>query len=203
MITGIFGVPRCGKTTYLAKLARDSHFAHKYDHIYSDFPSFYTEPFTFNDLEKYRFPNSLLLIDEITLYADSRDFKSFSRSVKEYVTLHGHENCDIVYFCQDFSRCDKTIRNLTYDLWYCSKLAVPVLSNFTSLQCIYRNISINEYSSELTLGYRFARPLELFFGNSRKIIFRPLYYRYFDSFGLMGLDKRQIYSSDFFNGYKF
>ena len=79
MIVGLFGVPRCGKTTTLVQLGIKElkrKLKKRYDHIYSINVSIKgIQRITKQDFESYIFPNSLILWDEITLDYDNRDFK--------------------------------------------------------------------------------------------------------------------------------
>lgn len=193
MVTGYFGVPGCGKSTFLAKIAiKELRKIQKgksaYKHVLTNFPVEGCEMIQFSDLGKYDIEYSLILFDEISIDADSRDYKSFSSEARNFFILHRHLHNSIGYFTQDFAKTDKVIRNLTYDLWYIHSPVVPFFSNFSIAKRIYRNININEYTSELTLGYRFAKFLELLFSSNKKICFRPFYYRYFDSFDKLQLD---------------
>lgn len=195
MITGYFGVPGCGKTTILTSIAqkelrRIRRGRSRYDHVVTNFYCKGCECFNVQDLGDYKFERCLILIDEITLDVDSRDFKRFSKGLKDFFTLHRHCFNDIVYFCQDFERVDKTIRDLTFDLWYVSKSVFPVFRNFSVCKRIFRNININEYTSELTLGYRFAKIFELLFSRCKKVVFRPRWYKYFDSYDPLQLGNR-------------
>lgn len=202
MISGYFGVPGCGKSTFLAMIAvKELHKITKgkssYDRVLTNFPVKGCYQIRIDDLGRYDIENCLILFDEITLDADSRDFKSFPQHVKTFFTLHRHLNNDIIYFCQDYSRVDKTIRNLTFDLWYVTKSSFPFLRHFTRAKRIFRNININEYNSELTLGYRFAKFAEIVFsflgGSVSKICYRPKWYKYFDSFDKLQLDSLPSY----------
>lgn len=170
-----------------------------YKHIYSNVPIQHCEMITVNDLCSYRVPNSLILLDEITLDVDSRDYKNFDKGLKEFITLHRHDCVDIVYVCQDWSRVDKTIRECTYDLWYIQRSVVPFFRNWAVAKCIFRNISINEYSSELSLGYRFADLKERLFSNVTKTIRLSKYTKYFNTYDLMQLADRPIFSSSEWN----
>lgn len=198
MITCYFGTPGCGKTTLLTKLAQTElrkmeKGKSPYKHVLTNFYCEGTEQVDVNDLGIYEIENSLILLDEITLDVDSRDFKSFSKDKKMFFVLHRHIGNDIVYFCQDFDRVDKTIRNMTYDLWYCKKSVVPFFREFTVCNRIFRNININEFTSELTLGYRFASFSERLFSSTVKVLFRRPWYKYFDSFDRTGLDNLKPY----------
>lgn len=187
MITCYFGTPGCGKTTLLASIAQKelkkmANNQSSYKHVLTNFYCQGCERIELKQLGNYDLEDCLILLDEITLDADSRDFKTFEQSKKLFFVLHRHVGCDIIYFCQDFSRVDKTIRNLTYDLWYVEKSVFPLFREFTVCKRIWRNININEYSNELTLGYRFSNLRERLFTSTRKVIFRKPWYKYFDSY---------------------
>lgn len=195
MITCYFGVPGCGKTTILARIAirelkRMKRGKSPYKHVLTNFYCQGTEKVTFAELGTRLITDSLILLDEITLDSDSREFKTFSKGHKDFFTLHRHLHNDIVVFCQDYSRMDKTIRNNVYDLWYVTKPILPLLNEFSVAKRIYRNIAINEQSSELTLGYRFATFMEAFFAPCKKFVFRRPYYKYFDSFDCTAFEER-------------
>lgn len=187
MITCYFGVPGCGKTTILTKIAqkelkRIKKGKSSYSHVLTNFECRGCECVNFDDLANFKITDSLILLDEITLDADNREFKTFSKSHKRFFTLHRHLRNDIVVFCQDFSRMDKTIRNNVFDLWYVTKPVLPFFRGFSVARRIFRNISINEFTSELTLGYRFATFLERIFSPTFQFTWRKPYYKYFDSY---------------------
>ncbi|MDE5889054.1 MAG: zonular occludens toxin domain-containing protein [Bacilli bacterium] len=149
----------------------------------------------FDDLSKYKFVNSLILIDEITLDADNRNFKNFNSAIRDFFLLHRHLGLDIIYATQNYENVDKKIRDVTNDLWYMSKSVVPILRNFTTSKKIYRKININEHTSELTLGYRFCNFIESLFAKNFEITFRPFTYKYFDSFDELNLSDRPLYTN--------
>lgn len=195
-IIGYFGVPGVGKSTTLVKIARKEQrrLIKRYDNIYTvniDIKG--CTRITKEDFEKYKFSNCLILWDEITLDYDNRDFKSFSPQAKESFTLHRHFCIDIIYATQNYENVDKKIRDLTLELWYMSKSVVPLLNQFTRSKRIYRNININEATSDLVLGYRFCNFLESIFVSNIKICFRKRYYKYFDSFDELQMSYRIPY----------
>ncbi len=196
MIKAYFGVPGVGKSTILAKEYKKNK--RKYDHIYTiNLQLRGVEMITKDDLEKYKFKNTLILWDEITMDADNRAFKSFSKELRDFVLLHRHLGCDIIYVTQNFENVDKKIRDLTVELWYMSKSVVPFLRSFTSSKRIYRQININENTSELTLGYRFCNFIESIFVSNFKICFRRRYYKYFDTHDELSLRGRVLYEDRF------
>lgn len=189
MISGYFGVPGCGKTTILTRIAqkelrRIRKGKSKYRHVLTNFYCEGCERVQLNDYKRYVTHDSLVLLDELTIDADSRSHKSFPPEVKEFIVMHRHLGNDIIYFIQDYSRVDKTIRELTFDLWYVRKPVLPFFNRFSVARRIFRNITINEFTSDLVLGYRFSKFLERLFvpKGTVKIIYRPPWYKYFDSF---------------------
>ena len=77
-----------------------------------------------------------------------------------------------------------------------SKSVVPFFRRFTKAKRIYRNININENTSELTLGYRFCNFLESIFVSNVKYCYRPKYYLYFDSWDELQLEDRPFFESE-------
>ena len=100
---------------------------------------------------------------------------------------------DIIYATQNFENVDKKVRDLTSELWYMSKSVIPFLRGFTTTKRIYRNININENTSELTLGYRFCNFIESLFVSNFKCIWRRKYYKYFNSWDELNLKERKEY----------
>lgn len=202
MITCYFGVPGCGKTTLLTKFAvnelkRIKKGRSPYKHVYTNFYCKGAEMIDYNDLSTYKITDSLILLDELAMDADNRKFKSFSDEIRDFFILHRHLGCDIIYATQSYEMVDLKIRQLTAQLWYMQKSVVPILCNFTTAKKVYRTIAINEHTSELTLGYRFCNLIEAFFASNFKCVFRPFYYKYFDSFDEDSLSTRPLFTSVF------
>lgn len=192
MIKCYFGVPGVGKSTILVKEYRKNK--KKYDHIYTiNLQIKGVEMITKEDLEKYKFKNTLILWDEITMDADNREFKTFSKDLRDFFILHRHLGCDLVYATQNFENVDKKVRDLTSELWYMNKSVVPFLRSFTTAKRIYRKININEFTSELSLGYRFCNFIESIFVSNFVLCFRPKFYKYFDTHDELSLKGRKLY----------
>lgn len=183
-----FGLPGSGKTTLLAKLAYDAvrkgKYASVYCNVWLNIPGV---TYIDNDcIGKYALFNSLLLIDEATLFADSRAYKTFDKGKLEFFLLHRHYNTDIVLFTQQWDGVDRKIRVITDRVYYVYK------GMFTGrwISKCYRipyGIIIpdpkkgSEKLGEIIQGY--ARPpwyVRMF----ATIIYRPKYYPYFDSWDL-------------------
>ena len=132
MIVGYFGLPGSGKTTFLTRIAQKelrniAKGKSKYERVYTNFYCQVCYKIDFKNLGVYNVENALVLLDEITLDADSRDFKSFAHHTKSFFLLHRHYNCDVIYFTQQWNNVDKKIRDVTSDLFYVTKAFANVL----------------------------------------------------------------------------
>lgn len=118
-----FGLPGAGKTTILAKLALDAIKRGKYEYVYSNVPlNIPGITIIDNDcIGKYELHDCLLLIDEATLFADSRAYKTFDKGKLEYFLEHRHRNADIVLFTQQWDGVDRKIRVITDRVYYVYK----------------------------------------------------------------------------------
>lgn len=191
MITCYFGLPGSGKTTILTKIAqkelkRIRKGRSKYKYVFTNFYCQGTYKLDYSDFGNYIIEDSLILFDELTLDADSRDFKKFPQSKKDAFILHRHYNNDIIYFTQDWQGVDKKIRDLTQVLYYTKKLFanVPmfrIFSHFSVSSLIFRTLEINELTKEIISGYRFPTFWERYLGQTRYWCFRPRFYKYFNS----------------------
>ena len=177
MIQGYFGLPGSGKTTFLTMLAqKELKKIRKNKSCYEKvLTNFYCDG-CYKDLGHYSIENSLILLDEITLDADSRDFKQFDKFHKSFFLLHRHYNCDVIYFTQQYDGVDKKIRDITSSLYRVKKVA------FISIATqIYRCLDINEQTKEIVQGYRFPNIIERIFCRVHRYCLRPIYYKFFDS----------------------
>lgn len=181
-----FGLPGAGKTTVMCKLMKKAAKAKRYDHVYCNVHN--TIPgVTYIDNEcigMYDLHDALICIDEATLFADSRDYKSFSKNRLTYFLEHRHFNVDIVLFTQQWDGVDRKIRVITDRVYYVYK--GTLLGHwFSRAYKVPYGIIIpdpkrdsSEKLGEIIQGYckpgLFARLFGLW-------AFRPLYYKYFDS----------------------
>lgn len=194
MIKGYFGVPGSGKTTNLVKIAikEQKRLIERYDRILTiNCKIAGCEEIQWEDLAKYKMYNSLILIDEISSLADNREFKKFLKEHRDLFLMHRHLGNDIIWATQNYEKVDKTIREITQELWYMKKSIIPILKELTTSKRIYRNIAINENTSELTLGYRFCNIIEGFLTTNNEITIRRLYYKYFNSYDELILETRE------------
>lgn len=186
MISCYFGPPGCGKSSVLTLKAQKelkliAKGKSKYKHVYTNFPCSGCEKIDFLLLGNYYYRDSLIILDELTLCADNRDWKTFNKQSKEFITLHRHFNIDIIYSVQDWSRCEKTIRENTVGLYY--------VTNFlwwSRVRPIYRTININEYMGDLIMGYRFPDLTEALLNG--RIYYIKSAWKYYNSFDKYGFD---------------
>ena len=188
MITGIFGLPRAGKSTFLSycveralsgkpitagrgswKVNLTEHV--HYDSVYSNFPIYGAQKFDFDDLGKRMFENCLILIDEISLFADSRNWKEFGEHLKMFFAMHGHYGVDVIY-CSQSMDCDKKIRDRTQQYCFVVKSALFSGSSFV-VPLIKHMDTVNGIPQD---WYEKAPPL------SCTRLRRSRYYWRFDSF---------------------
>lgn len=128
----------------------------------------------FDDLGKVQIlPHSLIIIDEISLVCDSRNYREYKQHTKEFFALHGHYKCDVLYASQGYEDTDKRIRNMTDTLLYVDRCGA-----WSRVRPIKKSWSID---GSITEGYTLAPPL------SSKWLLRRPYYGMFDSFAAPAL----------------
>lgn len=180
MITGYFGLPGCGKTTFSVKIAKKYQKKGYRVFCLSDYPIDGCYLFDWDDLGTFDMSNSVIIIDEISLRADNRDYKKFSQAVKQFMILHRHYHCDVIWFTQQYDGLDKKIRELTTCLYYIRSLGLVSYA-----VRIDRFIHVDKESMQILVGYKIAGILQRLFAwlnGSLKVCFRPFYYKYFDSY---------------------
>lgn len=195
MITGIFGKPRSGKTTYAAMMVQKNKkqlslvrkfpfmrlFVHPYDYVYcTDETIQDTITVDYTNLGKWRPPrNSLLILEEAGIGLNNRNWKALSNDAAYLFALHGHIGCDILWSSQTVD-VDKKLLSRTHRLFLCSRLSM-----FTVLQPISFSVDVDNETHQLVDAY--SKPqglgaiLSVLFGRG-KIFLRKPWYKYFDSF---------------------
>lgn len=180
-----FGLPGAGKTTLLTYLAIKAIKSKRYAAVYGNVPLKVFGYTYINDdsIGVVGYENALILIDEATLFADSRDFKSFPKERMTYFLQHRHFNVDIVLFAQQWDSLDRRIRVITDRVYYVYK--GPILGKwFTRFYRVPYGIIIpdpkkgQEKLGEIIQGYSKPNLLVQIFS---PYLYRPKYYHYFDS----------------------
>ena len=173
----VFGKKGSGKSTYLCKLAK-SYQKKKYI-VYTNMTDCKIPGVRLIDPEKLGDfvpePRSCVLLDEVGMLYDNRNFKSFKPSVRDFFKLQRHYHC-VVYLASQSFDVDKKLRDLT-DRMFLVNALFPWLS---LIRPITKKIGLVEASSQGE-----SRIVDnLKFGSifSWKFIFIPKYIKSFDSF---------------------
>lgn len=194
MITYFFGSIGSGKTTLATSIAQKELSNNRYKHVLTNFDCVGCSKIDFTDLGKVFLEDSLILIDEAGIFADSRDYKSFPKYITEFLILSRHYNCDLMFFSQSWGDSDKKIRSLANRLYYVKR---GYIFPFVKFKRIYKEIIVDDLTHDIVEGYRFANLKEIFLfllnpfrflpifkkhGVLTGKIFAPKYYKYFDSY---------------------
>lgn len=188
MISIVFGAIGSGKSTFLTYCAYRA-LNHKsvtvdkrqitvksYDRIYSNFCIDGCYKLDFDNLGVQDFHDCLILVDEITCFADSRDFKSFNSNLKFFFSQHRKKNIDIIIASQSYDDSDRRIRNLA-DSYY---LITPWLFGFIKIQRI--SVSITVKDGTISNFYSLSSPIH------SKFIKCSKYWSFFDTKALITHD---------------
>ena len=179
----IFGKKGCGKTTTLTKLAlkyrkegREVYCTEKLavDGVHLINPSI---------IGYVCFPEeSVILIDEVGMVWDNRNFKAFKTEVRDYFKLQRHYRNTVYMFSQTFD-IDKKLRDLTDEMW----LLVNMFRVFSYGKKISKKIVLNastaDAPSSIAENLEFD-PLLFFALGSRMFTFIPKYVNKYDSYSL-------------------
>lgn len=187
-ITLKFGLPGCGKTTLMVHDAIKGIKSKKYENIYCNVPISVPGVTHIDNvcIGKYNLHDGLILIDEATIFADSREFKTFSKDKVEYFLLHRHFNVDIILYCQQWDAVDRKIRTITDRVYYVYKgfWTGPWITNYYRIPYGIiipdpNKANGGEKLGDIVQGY--AKPNIIVRLFCTKRLFRPKYYKYFDS----------------------
>lgn len=182
----IIGKKGSGKTTDIAK--RSLKAQKKGIKVYStiEIPGNYI--FNPIDIKEFTFePNSLILIDEIGLIWDNRDFKTFEKGVNIWFKYSRQYKCQVYLYSQAFD-VDLKIRNMVDKMYLMTRIG-----KITLLKPIIKKIGIStdiNGNGSLVDTYRFS----WFF--DWRINYMPRYYGLFKSFNP---PPREIIQSTFEN----
>lgn len=178
-LTMIFGKKGSGKSTLLTKLA--------IEHQRLGWSVFCTEPITgcykidYTDIGYVQFPeDSCILIDEVGMIWDNRNFKSFDSKVRDWFKLQRHYRCKVYLFSQTFD-VDKKIRDLVDEMYLVEKKFRVFSYSKRILKKMVLNKSTADSPSRIDENLEFDSLL-FFWCGSRKFTFIPKYIPYFDSF---------------------
>lgn len=168
-----------GKSTVLAYLA--NRFIRQKHEVYSNFEIAGTWLFNAKDFGKVKFPNgSAIIIDESALEFNSRQFKSFDLKITKFIKKCRHHHCMLIFASQTYNDTDKVIRDSSDYLYVLYKYGSFTIGKRITNELVLVP-SQNGNSGYMGFDLHWSGLLTK---NSRLICFRPLYYKYFDSWVL-------------------
>lgn len=182
----VFGKKGAGKTTYLTKLALT--------YRRSGWPVYSTEyiPGTYHiepeQIGYVHLPErSVLLVDEVGMIYDNRDYKNFKKEVRDWFKLQRHRKVIVYLFSQTFD-IDLKLRNLTDKMY----MLVNYFGWWTVGKEIRRKLVVvkpGEQSESRIADELIITPLLLTPFGARIFIFVPYWARFFDSHAAPELKK--------------
>lgn len=172
-----FGKKGSGKSTYMTKLAYKYYKAGIKVYCTSFIPFTYYIPDSLIGKVKLD-PNSVLLVDEVGMLWDNRQFKSFPTYLRDWFKLQRHYKITVYLFSQSFD-IDKKIRDLTDEML----LIVKKFGVFSIGRRILRKITLTSASDFAGSTIADQLQFDLFFlPGATHITFLPRWRKYFDSF---------------------
>lgn len=180
----VFGKKGSGKSTYLVKLA--VKYLKKGFYVYTNMEDMVVPGvrlINIDDLGDF-IPeaNSLLLVDEVGMIWDNRNFKNFKPSVRDFFKLQRHYKV-LVYLASQTFDIDKKLRDLTDGMI----LNINVLNVLTIGKTIVRKITLTESTSEAES--RIAEDLKFRPFWHWKYTYIPKWSKYFNSFQIPDMPK--------------
>ena len=185
MVSAVFGLPGAGKSLLLSWIGHRAiegksinvhgfacGFFDKYERVYTNFPLEGAYKLDFDLLGIADYNHCLILIDEIQLFADSRNFKNFSEYLSNFFTQHRKDHIDLIWCSQSFKNCDLRIRSVTDKLYYIDR----------SWFNLIRVRSINSYfrvNGDIQEGYEYCS------GFNTKYFIPQTLYKYCDTWSKM------------------
>ena len=177
-LTMVFGKKGSGKSTLMVRMA--------YQYLSKGWTVFCTEKLDgcvhidYNDIGfKNIPPYSLLLVDEVGMIWDNRNYKQFKNEVRDWFKLQRHYKVKVVLFSQTFD-IDKKLRDLTDEMFLCCN----VLRVFSWAKRITRRVVLVQPGPDTParideeLAYD---PIIFWPFGSRILTFIPQWAPYFDS----------------------
>lgn len=185
----IIGKPGTGKTTTMVKLAHE--YTKKGWTVYAnvDIPNTYR--IDDSDITKYELKEySVLLIDEIALIFNNRNFAKFTDEQRRWWKTYRHRKIKIYAFSQALD-VDKSVRLLLTKIYIC----VNYFGVYTILKEVKRKFPViskdKEGESQITDEYRVSPFFMAPFG-ARKFVFIPRWAKYFNSFEVEKLPVKEF-----------
>ena len=200
MIAVYFGSPGSGKTTLACREILRAR--KKYSYTFANFgcKCATVDDVDLTDLGLWTFPRgSYIAVDEAGIEYNSRKYKALPQHTIKWYKLHRHYGCDVSVWSQAWDDMDVTLRRLADRLYYVKKIGP-----WTLVRRVYKRVTVDKQTEQIIDGYRMTsmaylilKPLyyasyfafglgfiiKMLFPDFHEVnlVFRPLYYRYFDT----------------------
>lgn len=122
-LTLIYGKKGCGKSTVAQKYIYQ-HYKRGWNIYYNQGDSRFTRGTAIDASKLWEVdfkPHSLLIIDEVNLLWDNREFKTFPKELAAWFRLQRHYKVKVILFSQT-ADADKKIRDLTDRVYLCKRI---------------------------------------------------------------------------------
>lgn len=185
----VFGKKGSGKSTLLVKYA--SQYRERGWTVFSTEYIPGTYKINYEDIGFVQFPpHSCIIVDEVGMIWDNRNFKNFKPEVRDFFKLQRHYKCCCILASQTFD-VDKKIRDLADEMFLVSKK----FRVFSYAKRILRETVLveatGESPSKIDENLVFDS-LFFFWAGSRKLSFIPKWSKWYDSFAAPELDHKQF-----------
>lgn len=175
----IFAKKGQGKSTLLTKMALQ-HLKRGWD-VYSTEPIPGCHLISPGDIGYFEFPwHSLVVIDEIGMIWDNRNFKSFKPEVRDWFKLQRHRKIKVICASQSFD-VDKKIRDLADDMFLLQKKFRVFSYGKRILKILDITEATGDSESRIVDNLKFDS-LFWFWAGSRTLTFIPAWTKYFNTF---------------------
>lgn len=175
----IFAKKGQGKSTLLTKIALQ-HLKRGW-HVYSTEPIPGCYLIAPEDIGYFEFPwHSLVVIDEIGMIWDNRNFKSFKPEVRDWFKLQRHRKIKVICASQSFD-VDKKIRDLADDMFLLQKKFRVFSYGKRILKILDITEATGDSESRIVDNLKFDSIL-WFWAGSRTLTFIPAWTKYFNTF---------------------
>lgn len=175
----VFGKKGSGKTTLLVKKALE--YKSNGWQVFSTVPIPGTYKIEYTDIGFKMFPpQSLVIVDEVGMCWDNRNFKNFKPETRDFFKLQRHYKCCVILASQTFD-VDKKIRDLSDEMYLVEKK----LRVYSVAKRVIKKLCIVEASGEspsrIDENLMIDSPL-FFWAGSRIFTLIPHWTKYYDSF---------------------
>lgn len=175
----VFAKKGQGKSTLLTKMALQ-HLKRGWD-VYSTEPIPGCHLIAPEDIGYFEFPwHSLVVIDEIGMIWDNRNFKNFRPEVRDWFKLQRHRKIKVICASQSFD-VDKKIRDLADDMFLLQKKFRVFSYGKRILKILDITEATGDSESRIVDNLKFDS-IFWFWAGSRTLTFIPAWTKYFNTF---------------------